>query len=76
MERLPWHHEQQALQIVGRDLVKHNLDVQRRLEPEREVPHRAAEDQVEYLRVTQVAAPVSDRDDRWQYRPVIGATSI
>ena len=53
-----------------------DLYIERRLESQREVPHRAAEDQVEYLRVTQVAAPVSDRDDRWQYRPVIGATSI
>ena len=51
MERFSGHDEQQTLQIIGCDLVEDHLYVEMRLESQWEVPHRAAEDQVEDLRV-------------------------
>lgn len=47
-----WNLQQQTFEIIWRDLIEQHFNVQRRrwwLFLQREVPHRSAEDQVEWL---------------------------
>jgi hypothetical protein len=49
VELFSWHDKQQTFQVVWSYLIEYNLHIQLGVKPQREVPHRATEYQVEYL---------------------------